>query len=63
MNLPNTPIISADGHLNERATLIERLPARYRPLLMPNTTVRDDGKIDVDMLGIKLVLPRQKVLP
>ena len=63
MNLPNTPIISADGHLNESATLIERLPERYRSLLMPNVTVRDDGKIDVDIVGNKLVLPRQKVLP
>ena len=63
MNLPNTPIISADGHLNESATLFERVPERYRPLLMPNATVRDDGKIDVDILGNKLVLPRQKVLP
>jgi hypothetical protein len=30
---------------------------------MPDATVRDDGKIDVDILGNKLVLPRQKVLP
>lgn len=63
MNLPNTPIISADGHLTESATLIERLPERYRSFLMPNATLRADGKVDVDILGTKLVLPRQKVLP
>ncbi len=63
MNLPCTPIISADGHLNETATLIERLPKRYRPFLMPKAMLREDGKVDVDFLGNKLVLPRQKVLP
>jgi len=63
VDLPNTPIISADGHLNERGTLIERLPAQYRPLLRPDATEREDGKMGLDMLGITLVLPRRKVFP
>jgi predicted TIM-barrel fold metal-dependent hydrolase len=57
----NEPIISADGHVNESPEMWARIPEPFREEAATRVKRRDDGSIQLTLMGADIVVPKPAV--